>query len=238
MICCSIGCKSPGPESAFRAVVLAVIGLIASAALISFDAAFIARPSTCILTPSCADNSVSNTTFSYNFQQSFFTVFNGWGPFKNYGQSHVKFLCQTIQIGIGALSFILYIIYLIIYYSCSSKAQKQVQPAASSRVQPWNQPPGPPRYNAPAPYNAPLPVSDEPSYYPQPPPSGVHAYYPVPSAPPPVMQPYLPPPPPPQAQPGYYPPGPPIPVQPAWRPPVYGQQPAPGAVAWNPYGRY
>ena len=247
MICCSIGCKEPGPESAFRAVVVGVIGLIASAALISFNAAFIARPATCILTPSCADNSVSNTTFSYGFQQSFFTVFNGWGPFKNYGQSQVKFLCQTIQIGVGALAFILYVIYLIIYYSCSNKAQQQIQPADSSRAQPRYPPTMPP------PYNVPPPVPGQPGYYP--PPSGVAGYYPA-SAMPPVYQPapppgvagyypaptapqsYQPPLPPPQAQPGYYPAPAPMPAQPAYRPPVYGQQPAPGAVSWNPYGRY
>jgi len=185
-----LGCCSPGPKSAFRAVIIALVGLVASAALISFDAAFIARPSTCILTSSCAENSVSNTTFSYSFQQSFFKVFNNWGPFTSYGVSQVKFLCQTIQLGIGAFCFILCIIYLIIYYSSSSKAKQQVAP--SPRPPPQQQ-----RYYTPPPpqqgYYAPPPQQ---AYYPPRPQS---PYY-QPSAP------VWPPPPPiPQAQPGVIP---------------------------------
>lgn len=194
-------CCKPGLDPAFHAAVLAVIGLIASAALISFDAAFIARPSVCILTPSCVDNSVSNSTFSYGFQQSFFTVFNGWAPFKNYGQSHVKFLCQTIQVGVGALSFILYIIYIVIYYSSWKKSKEQVHPDPSSS------PPQPPtsRPQHPAvypPYNAQLPYPIQPGYYPPQQP-GPPNYYPPPQPPVPPGYPPVPP--------GYPPVQPPIP---------------------------
>ena len=201
-------CCKPGLDSAFHAVVLAVIGLVASAALISFDAAFVARPSVCILTPSCVDNSISNSTFSYGFQQSFLTVFTGWAPFKNYGQSQVKFLCQTIQIGVGALAFILYIIYIIIYYSCWSKSKQQIQPDPSSSLSPSSSQPRYPAVNPP--YYSPPQHPGQPGYYPPPPP-GQPGYYP---RPPPGQPGYYPRPPP--GQPSYYPP--PVPQNPYPRP--------------------
>jgi len=134
------GCCSPGPSAAFRAVVITIIALLACATLISFDAVFIAQPSTCILTPSCATNAASTTMFSYYFQQSFFTVFNNLGPFKSYTQSQAKFLFQTIQLGVGCLCFVLCLIYLIIYYVTKSKAAKRVTPSYQQ-----------PGYNAPQP---------------------------------------------------------------------------------------
>jgi len=121
-------CCSPGPSAAFRAVIITIIALLASAALISFDAVFIAQPSTCILTSSCASNSVSTTIFSYNFQQAFFTLFNNLSPFRTYTQTQAKFLFQTIQLGVGCLCFVLCLIYLIVYYVTKSKASKRVGP--------------------------------------------------------------------------------------------------------------
>jgi len=129
-------CCAPGPPAGLRAAVVTVIALIACAALISFDAVFIAQPSTCILTPSCATNAASNSTFSYTLQQSFLTLFRTLGPFSSYTQSQAKFLFQTIQIGVGSLCFILCIIYLVIYYVVKNKATNQVassRPAQPSR---------------------------------------------------------------------------------------------------------
>jgi len=125
------GCCKPTPTAAFKAVVITVIALVACAALISFDALFIAQPSTCILTSSCATNANSTTIFSYTFQQNFWSTFNSLSAFKSYSLSQSKFLFQTVQLGVGGLSFILCIIILIIYYVCSSKAKKQVAPADS-----------------------------------------------------------------------------------------------------------
>ncbi len=178
-----IGCCSPGPKSAFIAAIIGVVGLVATAALIAFDAVFIAQPSTCILTSSCTANSVSNTTFSYNFQQSFYKLFNSWGPFTSYGQSQAKLLFHSIQIGIGGLCFILCLIYLIIYYVYANKAKEQVGPS-------------------PAPQQPPYYAPQQQGYYPPPPQQG---YYP----PPPPQQGFYPAPP--QQQ--YYQPGASVGVQ-------------------------
>jgi len=149
-------CCAPGPPSAFRAVIITIIALIACAALISFDAVFIAQPSTCILTPSCSSNANSTTVFSYNFQQAFSTVFNNLGPFKSYSQSQAKFLFQTIQLGVGCLCFILCIIFLIIYYVTKSKANKQVSPGVQDQG-----------YYAPQPVQQPRPGYRPPPRAPQ-----------------------------------------------------------------------
>jgi hypothetical protein len=125
-------CCSPGPASAFRAVIITIIALLACATLISFDAVFIAQPSTCILTSSCSTNAASTTMFSYYFQQAFFTLFNNLAPFKSYTQTQTKFLFQTIQLGVGGLCFVLCIVYLIIYYVSKSKSSKQVSPGLQS----------------------------------------------------------------------------------------------------------
>jgi hypothetical protein len=104
--------------------------------LISFDAVFIAQPSTCILTPSCSSNVGSSSSFSYNFQQGFYTIWNNLGPFKTYTETQTKFLFQTVQLGVGCLCFVLNIIYLIIYYVTKSKAAKQVSPGSQQQNYP------------------------------------------------------------------------------------------------------
>jgi hypothetical protein len=97
--------------------------------MLSFDAVFIAQPSTCILTPSCSSNAASTTIFSYSFQQSFFLLFNNLGPFKTYTVPQAKFLFQTIQLGVACLCFVLNLIYLVIYYVVRSKASKRIAPS-------------------------------------------------------------------------------------------------------------
>ncbi len=156
------GCCSPTPSAAFGGVIITVIALIASAALISFNAVFIAQPSTCILTSSCNANSVSTTIFSYSFQQNFYTIFNNLSPFQNYTQSQAKFLFQTIQLGVGCLCFILCLIYLIIYFVTKSKASKRITP---TQQQDYRAPQ--PAYNQQA-YNEPAYRQPKPSYRPTP----------------------------------------------------------------------
>jgi hypothetical protein len=156
-----IGCCSPGPSAAFRAVVITIIALLACGTLIGFDSYFIAQPSTCILTSSCAANSVSTTIFSYSFQQNFFTAFNNLSAFKSYTLSQTKYLFQTIQLGVGCLCFVLLIIYLIVYYVTKSKASKRVGPSPQqdyyAAPQPAYQKQGP-GYRQPAPaYRQPAP---------------------------------------------------------------------------------
>jgi len=177
---------SPGYKSASRAVVIACIGLVATAALISFDAVFVAQPTTCILTSSCAANSVSNTTFSYSFQQSFFTAFNGLSAFSTYTQTQAKFLFQTVQLGVGSLCFVICIIYLIVYYICESKSKQQVGPSPrgqqqdyyGSQSQSYYGPPpvqqesyAPPSQQAY--YQPPAPAWRPPPQVPQPPPGAI-----------------------------------------------------------------
>lgn len=122
------GCCSPGPPSAFRAVVVTFIAIAACIALIVFDALFIAQPTTCILTPSCSSNAESTTIFSYEFRKSFFERFNSLSAFSSYTESQTKFLFQTIQLSVGCLCLVLCIIFLIIYYVTKSKASKQIAP--------------------------------------------------------------------------------------------------------------
>lgn len=105
---------------------------MACGALIGFDAYFIAVPSACLLTPSCSSYSNQTTSFNYNFQQSFYSAFNGLSAFKNYTQSQTKFLFQTIQLSVGCLCFILCIVFLIIYYVSRNKASKQVSPISNT----------------------------------------------------------------------------------------------------------
>jgi len=137
------GCCSPGPSSAFRAVVITIVALLATAALISFDAVFIARPTTCILTPSCESNAASTSSFSYYLRIGFFAAFNSLGPFKSYSESQAKFLFQTIQLGVGCLCFVLCLIFLIIYYVSKSKAAKRVAPSSGGYQQNGYQAPQP-----------------------------------------------------------------------------------------------
>lgn len=110
--------------------------------------------------------------------------------FKSYSESQVKFLCQTIQLGVGSFCFMLCIIYLIIYYVCSNKAKQQVAPGS---LFPQRQPyygPQPPSYYPPPPpppaeqgyypplppqqyYQPPAPAWRPPAYAPQPPPGAI-----------------------------------------------------------------
>ncbi len=244
-----IGCCSPGPKSAFRAVVIAVIGLIACTTLISFDSTFLARPTTCLLTSSCALAYSSNATFSTSWEQSFFAVFNGLSAFQSYGESSAKFLFQAIQLGIGILCFVICLLYIIIYYTCSSKAQQQVAPTPLSPQEKEEQQnhltPHPQSYYEPSPPSSP---PAQPIY--QPPPPMMLPPQPGYQLPPPMMLPpqpgyqlppqmMLPPHPgyqstlsPPLAQQGYYlPPPPPPPPPPALQPNVYAYKAVP---AWQP----
>lgn len=125
----SIGCCSPKQPAAFRACVISVIGLLACGVLIGFDAYFIAKPTTCILTSSCVANSVSTTIFSYSFRSNFFSVWNSLSPFKSYTESQTKFLFQTVQLSVGCLCFVLCLIFIIIYYVTRSKASEKVSPS-------------------------------------------------------------------------------------------------------------
>ncbi len=126
--------------------------------MLSFDAVFIAQPSTCILTPSCVSNANSTTMFSYYFQQSFYTLFTNLSTFKTYTLSQAKFLFQTIQLGVACLCFVLTLIYIIIYYVAKSKASKRISPSQQQQQQrdyyapqpsyPYQQQQQPPQGNA------------------------------------------------------------------------------------------
>ena len=146
------------------------IALVACATQISFDAVFIAQPSTCILTSSCSSNANATGMFSSYFSSSFFSLFNNLGPFRSYTESQAKFLFQTIQIGVGSLCFVLCLIYLIIFYVTKNKAGKQVGPSQQLRSdypapQPSYQPPPPQRqYQPQQNYRAPPPR--QPQSYP------------------------------------------------------------------------
>ncbi len=96
--------------------------------MIAFNAAFLAQPSTCILSTSCSANAVSTTVSTYTFQQNFFAVFNSLGPFKTYTQSQAKYLFQTVQISVGCLSFVCSVAYVVIYVLVVMQASKRVTP--------------------------------------------------------------------------------------------------------------
>jgi hypothetical protein len=206
-----IGCCKPGSPSAFRALVITIVALVAIAAMISFDAVFLAQPTICVLTPSCATNAASNTTFSYSFQQSFYTIFTGWTPFQTYSISQLKILFQTIQISTGGVCFICCIIYVIIYYVCTSKAKKQVAPSPQQDSYPLEQ-----QGFYPLQQQGPYSPQQQGSYPPQ------QSYY-APQLPPQQQQ---------QQQQFYQPPAP------VWRPPQYVPQAQPGAIPWNAKRRY
>lgn len=107
---------------------ITLLALVACAALITFDAIFLARPSTCILTSSCSSNAASTTVFTYSFQQDFFTVLHRLSPFSTYTQSQAKYLFQVVQISVGSLCFALCILYIIVYIASKNKAKQQVAP--------------------------------------------------------------------------------------------------------------
>jgi len=96
--------------------------------------------------------------FNYNFQRNFYATFLTLTPFTGYSQKQTKFLFQTIQLGVGCLSFVLCIIYLIVYYVTKSKVAQRVRPIQPnySAPQPAYQQQGygsrqPPRAPQPAP---------------------------------------------------------------------------------------
>ncbi|CAM4808483.1 unnamed protein product [Rotaria magnacalcarata] len=218
------GCCCPGTSSAFRVVVVTIIALVACTVLIGFDAYFLAQPGACLLTSSCSSNADSNTTFSYNFQSSFFTAFTSLSTFKSYTQTQTKFLFQSMQLGIGALCFLICVIYLVIYYSTKSQLKGQVLPSSQSQERSIKKSSQPVSN-----------ISPREAYYP-----------PLPLPPPPPL--------PPAAQQYYQSSGPilhpptyvsqtPTGQQyyqssgPVWRPPAYVPQAPPGQIPWNQYRR-
>ncbi|CAF0861663.1 unnamed protein product, partial [Didymodactylos carnosus] len=104
-----------------RAMIIAVIIIIACGTAVSFNIAFIIQPSTCILTSSCQSNSNSTSIFSYTLQKNFLTVFQSLGAFSTYTVSQAKFLFQVIQLSVAGLCFFLNIIYIIICYVYRNK---------------------------------------------------------------------------------------------------------------------
>ncbi|CAF0762511.1 unnamed protein product [Didymodactylos carnosus] len=118
------GCCAPKPPAAKRAMIISIIALLATALLIAFDAVFISKPYTCILTSSCTSNAAQTSGVYYTLQQSFLNLFNALPPFKSYSSTQARFLFQSIQLGVGCLCFVLVLIYLIIYFVCKSKVEK------------------------------------------------------------------------------------------------------------------
>ncbi len=125
-----------GRKAAFVTLIITIVDLLAYALLISFNGVFIAQPSTCILTPTCASQSVSTTGFSYTMSQKFFTAFNSLNGFKTYTLSQSKYLFQTVQISFGCLGFVLCVTYIIIYFIQSTKTGNQVIPFSNDRDSP------------------------------------------------------------------------------------------------------
>lgn len=106
--------------------------------MISFDIVFLVKPSTCILTSSCASNAASMTLFSYYFREGFFVAFHKLSAFETYSETQAKFLFQVVQASVGGLCFILGIVYLIVFIVAKFRANKvapcgQTQPYAGSR---------------------------------------------------------------------------------------------------------
>ncbi|CAF1324581.1 unnamed protein product [Rotaria sordida] len=147
------GCCAPGPPAAFRATVISVIAIVACGALIGFDAYFLAQPTACILTSSCASNAVVPIALANSFRTSFFTAFNSLSAFSSYTESQTKYLFRAIQISVGCLCFVLCIIYLIIYYVVKSKAARDVVPSGPDPTPRAPQP----GYNYNQPQRAPQP---------------------------------------------------------------------------------
>ncbi|CAF1475036.1 unnamed protein product [Adineta ricciae] len=124
-----VGCCAPSPTIGLVVLIISVVALVACIALISFDAVFIALPSTCILTSSCSSYASSTSMFSYYFRNSFFTTFRQLSPFTNYTESQAKFLFQIVQLSVGALCGILCVVYIIVYIISRSKASR-IAPAS------------------------------------------------------------------------------------------------------------
>lgn len=115
-------------------MIIAGVALVACAALIVFDAVFLARPTTCILGSQCVSYSVSTSVSTYNFQQNFYTAFNNLGPFRSYSQSQAKYLFQSIQISMGCLAFVLVLAYLVLYLVIKKQASTKVTPFVRQSV--------------------------------------------------------------------------------------------------------
>ncbi|UJR07639.1 hypothetical protein I4U23_011927 [Adineta vaga] len=159
-----VGCCAPSPTVGLVVFIITIIAIVACTALISFDAVFIAIPTTCILTPSCSTYAASTTMFSYYFRDAFFTVFRRLSPFSSYTETQAKFLFQIIQLSVGALCLILCIVYLIVYLVSRNKASK-IAPSTFQN-----------NYSAPQPaypHN-----NQQPGYGYQPKPSAPEARYP------------------------------------------------------------
>jgi hypothetical protein len=124
----SLACCFTGPKAAFISAIITAVNLLAFALLISFDAVFIAQPSTCLLTSTCANQSVSTSSFSYTMSQNFFTAFNSLNGFKSYTLSQSKYLFQTVQISFGCLGFVLSVLLLVLYIMARQIYSNQVIP--------------------------------------------------------------------------------------------------------------
>jgi hypothetical protein len=118
---------------AFTTAVITVITLLALALLIAFNALFLAQPSTCILTPTCTSQSISQSSFAYNMSRNFFSTFNSLNGFRTYTLSQSKYLFQTVQISVGCLGFVLCIVYLMIYIMRRMDTSNQVIPMSRGR---------------------------------------------------------------------------------------------------------
>lgn len=92
------------------------ITLIAFATLIVFDVIFITNPYTCILTPTCS-NQTQLTSFNY--------VVQNISPFQSYSIYDSKKLFLQIQVGCAGLAFLISIIYVIIFLICRLKLRKR-----------------------------------------------------------------------------------------------------------------
>jgi hypothetical protein len=124
----SIGFCIRTPKAAFVTAIITIVALLTCALLISFKGLFLAQPSTCLLTPSCASQSVSTSGFSYTMSQNFFTAFNSLNGFKTYTLSQAKYLFQTIQLSFGCLGFVLCVVYLVLYFMRRKETLNRVKP--------------------------------------------------------------------------------------------------------------
>ena len=128
-------------------MLMSVLGSVASTALISFDAVFLINSRICILTPSCTSSAQMNSTFSSSLQSSFITTFRTMDLFKSYTETQAKLLFQSMQIGLGGVSLLICISFIIIFYSHDKRAKEHQTkmpvpsaPKASATITPMNQP--------------------------------------------------------------------------------------------------
>lgn len=128
------GTCSPNRGSAYRAMLVSVLGAIASAVLVAFDTIFLINPKTCILTPQCLSNAASNSSFGSSLQSSFIVTFRTMDLFKYYTETQSKTLFQAMQVGIGSVCILMSITYIIIFYIHDKKAKEMIRP--SSKMNP------------------------------------------------------------------------------------------------------